>query len=152
VHNPTISSVTVSEATSYIYKAGDLARQDDRAATPKTISRMHAWSSRMIAFATSSTPSGTGEDHARRTRWNPRETHTDHDEYKRHTAKLDADELSIQSIYDWRSDLRLKGILNGDERNGGRSGGLPLSTASVTAKTLSAKSSARSRASNPLST
>ena len=123
-------SGSARQALKLLYKAGDLARQDER----PTVTEAHLRDAReiiardrvrdelnslprqgKITLAAVYTLAGRGETPAKRTQI--------HDEYTTHTGKLDADQLSIRSIHDRLSDLRLKGILNGTERNDGRGGG-----------------------------
>lgn len=123
-------SGSARQALKLLYKAGDLARQEERGVVDEDDIR----SAREIiardrirdeldslptqgklTLAAVHTLSERAETPAKRT--------TIHDEYERHATAVDADVLSIRSLHDRLSDLRLKGILDGEERNDGRSGG-----------------------------
>jgi cell division control protein 6 len=112
------------------YKAGDLARQEETG----TVTENHIWSARgiiardrvrdelnslptqgKIVLAGVYTLAERGDTPAKRT--------AIHEAYTTHAERMGADVLTIRSLHDRLSDLRLKGILDGEERNDGRSGG-----------------------------
>ena len=123
-------SGSARQALKLLYKAGDLAREAERSTvTGEDVENARELIAKdRIGDEVNSLPTQgklalTAVYTLERRGETPSKRIQIHDEYERHASAIDADVLSIRSIHDRLSDLRLKGILDGEERNDGRSGG-----------------------------